>query len=124
MMLSRREFITGLGMSAVAVLPSGAFANALVRHLAANPAIQLGCASITWGGKDAQAIQEVGSLGYKGIQLRANVYPEYGSKPEALKDLLNQAKIQMPVFSSGNANINLSAEEAKAHLEKHVNHAR
>src|SRR4051812_35719730 len=106
MSLSRREFIAQLGFSAAAVsaaavstaaaLPFTAFAESLSRHLAASPAIQLGCASITWGGKDAQAIQEVGSLGYKGIQLRANVYPEYGSKPEALKELLNQAKIQMP----------------------------
>jgi inosose dehydratase len=127
--ISRRTFLSQLGLTATAALPFSAVAGSLNQYLDAAgifPAssIQVGCAAITWGGNDVKAIEESASLGYKGIQLRANVYAEYGSQPEALKALLNQHKIAMPVFSSGNANINLSADETKAQLEKHLGHAR
>ncbi|MES2733070.1 MAG: sugar phosphate isomerase/epimerase [Bacteroidota bacterium] len=121
--ISRRKFLAQLGLTATAALPLTALAGSLNHY---NPAssIQFGCAAITWGGFDTKAIQEVASLGFKGIQLRSNIYPEYGSKPEALKALLTENKLQLPVFSSGNADINLSAEAAKAQLEKHLNHAK
>ncbi|MBC7920185.1 MAG: TIM barrel protein [Ferruginibacter sp.] len=120
---SRRKFLAQLGLTTVAASLPG-WAEAFTGGESAASAMQLGCAAIAWGGKDAQAIREVGSLGFKGIQLRSNIYAEYGTKPEALKALLDEANIQMPVFSSGNANINLGTDEAKAQLEKHVGHAR
>jgi inosose dehydratase len=57
-----------------------------------------------------------------GNQRRANVIAEYGDKPQELKNLLTQHKLSVPVFSSGNINVN--PQERQAHLDKHLAHAR
>jgi inosose dehydratase len=118
--ISRRDFIAGLGTTALASLfPWQSFAGTLTQ--AAAP-FQFGYAAITWGGNDVQAIKDIASLGFKGIQLRANVIAEYGDKPQELKNLLTQHKLSVPVFSSGNINVN--PQERQAHLDKHLAHAR
>src|SRR6267142_1949784 len=47
--------------------------------------IHFGYASITWGGKDRQAIEDIAAVGFRGIQLRSNSIAEFGS-PSALRD--------------------------------------
>src|SRR5882762_8861107 len=45
--------------------------------------IHFGYASITWGGKDRQAIEDIAAVGFRGIQLRSNSIAEFGS-PSAM----------------------------------------
>jgi inosose dehydratase len=106
-----------LGMSAVGVagfLPK--FANSSV---ASN--IRLGYAAITWEGNDALAIKEIAELGFRGIQLRSNILKEYGERPEALRDLLAQNKLEMVAFSSGG--VSIAPGTMAAEVAKHVRNA-
>lgn len=83
---------------------------------------KLGYSAITWGGKDLQAIEEIASLGFKGIQLRANTYAPFKDKPEELKAALDKAGLQLVMFSSGNVEVDPSKVEAC--IQQHVNHAK
>jgi inosose dehydratase len=117
--LSRRIFIKQLGFAAATTaLPAASFAGLLKETLP----FKLGYASITWRGDDAQAIKEIASLGFKGIQLRSNTVETYANKAAELKDLLAANKLSVPVFSSGNINVN--AAEKQAHIDKHLKNAR
>ena len=86
------------------------------------PGMQLGYSAITWGGNDVQAIQDIASLGFKGIQLRSNILANYGSKPQEIRALLEQHQLALPMFSSGNANINTGNDEAV--IQTHLNNAK
>src|SRR5260370_25371323 len=61
--------------------------------------ILFGYASITWGGSDRQAIEDIAGLGFHGIQLPANVIKEFGSAshlPAFLdKDQLNTVTLSI-----------------------------
>jgi inosose dehydratase len=116
--ISRRAFLVRAGALATA-------AAAGVPALAGGKAKKLytiGCSAITWGGNDAQAIQDIASLGLRGIQLRANSYKDYKDKPDELKALLGGHKLQLGMFSSGN--VNLDVPDQQAQLETHLNHAK
>jgi inosose dehydratase len=103
--ISRRDILAGMGAAAgLAVLRP-------LDPLAAAEAITFGCASITWNGKDLQAIEDVSALGFKGIQLRSNILPEYGDKPAALREILQKHRLTMVALSSGNMS-NDPAKEA------------
>jgi len=124
--LSRRRFIFGLGVSGlVSTLPTDAIASLLdptsLIGRASGP-IRFGYASITWNGDDRQAIKEISELGFSGIQLRSNILKDFGDKPEALRDLLQQNKLEMVAFSSGGVGIapNTEADE----IAKHVSNAK
>jgi len=83
--------------------------------------INFGYASITWEGNDTQAIKDISDLGFRGIQLRSTLLKDYGDKPEVLRDLLSQHKLEMVAFSSGGVTItNSEADE----IAKHVNNAK
>ena len=126
---SRRRFIAGVGV----VAASSAFprpAHTLAAPL--YPAMDLsyfdtpirpepgnfliGCAAITWEGKDRQAIDEIGALGYRGIQLRENAVKEFRS-PEELRDLLYKRHLVLVALSSGNVRLDpaLEAEDLAKH---------
>src|SRR6266705_2555578 len=129
--VSRREFLGGLGvMTAATALPAirgyASLAHPLYppmdlsyfdTPIAPAPAdILFGYASITWGGNDRQAIEDIASLGFHGIQLRANVIKEFGS-PAELRDLLEKHQLKMVALSSGGVRIDpaLEAEEIAKH---------
>ena len=120
-LLTRRQFVWKCGTGAVA---STVLAKSLAGSSLFLPAstMQFGYASITWNGNDAQAIKDISELGFRGIQLRSNILPEYGSKPEALRALLEQNKLEMVALSSGGVGIapNTEADE----IAKHVNNAK
>ena len=80
-----------------------------------------GYSSITWSGQDEQAIKDIASLGFKGIQLRANTFAKYGENPAALKALIDQAGLQLCMFSSGNVEIDPTKVDAS--IAQHVKHA-
>jgi inosose dehydratase len=84
--------------------------------------MKFGYAAITWGANVTQAIDDISALGFRGIQLRSEAFAQFGSRPAALRELLEQHKLKMAVLSSGN----LSIDPAKAQEEiaTHVSHAK
>lgn len=88
---------------------------------AAEYGVKFAYASITWGGNDAQAIKDVSEAGYKGIQLRSNIVPEYGGKPQDLRALLARHNLEMVALSSGGVQFN--SADPTAEIAKHVRHA-
>ncbi len=112
--LSRRAFVAGVGGAALAAAARGAFA--------AGANIRFGYASITWGGADDRAIEDIAAAGYSGIQLRANILKEYGDKPKALADRLAAAHLTFVALSSGGVNIEPARHDEQ--IELHVGHAK
>jgi len=135
-MTSRRTFIASLGAAAVGSLlrvdETIAFAPPLYppidlsyfeTPLSPAPAdLKFGYAAITWGGRDREAIEDVASVGFRGIQLRSNVLKEFGDRPAALRDLLAKHKLTLVALSSGGVNIDPTAEARV--IEEHAGHAR
>jgi inosose dehydratase len=111
---SRREFLHGV-VGAAAV-------TRVVRSARRAGKIRFGYASITWNGKDLQAIDEIAALGFPGIQLRSNILPQFEGKPKALKDLLAKRKLTFVAFSSGAVKLDHALE--KQIIDEHVSHAR
>ncbi|TCC99256.1 sugar phosphate isomerase/epimerase [Pedobacter hiemivivus] len=116
---SRRSFLTQISLLSAAPL----LASSNLFAAAHSPiAIQYGYAAITWGNNIKQSIQDISSLGFKGIQLRANAFTEFGQKPDELIKLLKDANLKLAMYSSGNANINTGNDEAE--IAKHIASAR
>jgi inosose dehydratase len=135
--LSRRHFIISIGaVAAASALPGKSFTHSPESSLyapvdlsyfdsATTPApgmIRLGYASITWNGKDADAIKEISELGFRGIQLRSNILKEYGERPKDLRDLLRQHHLEMVALSSGGVGIAAGTEGDE--IAKHVSNAK
>src|SRR3954468_20070060 len=96
--LTRRDFL--LTASAVTAATT----------LRAAASITLGYAAITWGGNDVQAIEDVSSLGFTGIQLRSSAVDRFADKPGELKALLQEHHLTMAVLSSGNLRLDPAFE--------------
>jgi inosose dehydratase len=135
-MVTRREFLGGVGaITAAAGLPSILAYSSLASSLyppmdlsyfdtpiPPGPAeIRLGYASITWGGKDRQAIEDIAALNFRGIQLRANVIKEFGS-PAELRELLEKHQLKMVALSSGGVRIDPAVEADE--IAKHTANAK
>jgi inosose dehydratase len=129
--VSRREFIGNLGAVTAATAIPGISSTAFLQPplyppvdlsyfdtpISPAPAeIHFGYASITWDENDRKAIEDISSLGFHGIQLRANVVKEFGS-PSQLRDLLDKHQLKMVALSSGAVRIDpvLEAEEIAKH---------
>ncbi|MCY7352079.1 MAG: sugar phosphate isomerase/epimerase [Cytophagaceae bacterium] len=111
---SRRHFLQQTAvLGAAAFLPLDVFAK--------KSEMKLGYSAITWGGNDAQAIQDIAALGFKGIQLRANTFGPYKAKPSELKAMLEAKNLALPMFSSGNVEIDPAKESST--IDTHVAHA-
>ncbi len=137
MSYSRRHFLTGLGAAAAVASVPVPCAHALAGPTLLYPPadlsyfdaplhrgpmeIRIGYASITWNGKDNQAIEDIAALGYPGIQLRANILGEYPD-PHALKDMLGKHNLTFVALSSGNAL--LDPVQERTMLQTHAVHAR
>jgi inosose dehydratase len=125
-MTSRRDFLRQLGGSALgAVLPIGCSTRGAGREPRAEsrePPLRFGCAAITWGGNDQQAMADIAALGFPGIQLRANAVPRFRDRPAELRDLLARHRLTFVALSSGNVSIDPSREAQM--LEQHLGHAR
>jgi inosose dehydratase len=117
--LSRRELIRRFGAAALGA--------PLLDHLVQpneRPAgtIRFGYAAITWDGNDDQAIVDIASLGFRGIQLRANIVPRFIDRPAALREQLERNGLTFVALSSGNLSIDPAVERDQ--LERHSRHAR
>lgn len=83
--------------------------------------LKVGCAAITWDGRDGEAIQQIATLGYPGIQLRANVLKEHPD-PKTLADTLAAHHLTFVALSSGTTPLDPAKE--KETLEEHAQHAK
>ncbi|GAB4026667.1 hypothetical protein GCM10028773_56010 [Spirosoma koreense] len=116
--VNRRQFLTTAGLSALALT---AGASSLLAGFPKKSGLKIAYSSITWGGNDAQAIADLASLGYHGIQIRANTFGPYRAKPSELKALLEQHHLTLAMFSSGNVEIDPAKEQST--IDQHVAHA-
>jgi inosose dehydratase len=112
--LSRRSFIRTAALGAGALLTAPAWAADLLKK----GDIKIGYSAITWGGKDEQAMADLSSLGFKGIQLRANTYGPYRNKVSELRDALVKHRLKLAMFSSGNVEIDPAKFEST--VDTHV----
>jgi len=134
---SRRHFIAKLGaVAAVTVFPIETLAAVFEAPLyppldlsyfdyPVTPApamIRFGYAAITWDGNDAQAIKDISEVGFRGIQIRNNILKEYGERPKALRELLDQYHLEMVALSSGGVSITAGTEADE--IAKHVRNAK
>jgi inosose dehydratase len=83
--------------------------------------IHFGYASITWGGNDRQAIEDIAAVGFRGIQLRSNSIAEFGS-PSAVRDFLGQHELKFVALSSGD--LSTDPASAKKSIAEHTSHAK
>jgi inosose dehydratase len=109
--LNRRAFLSLLGAAPLAI-----------RLKTEASTIRLGYAAITWGGDDPKAIEDVSSVGFRGIQLRASAFDRWAKAPADLKALLASHHLAFPVLSSGN--LNYQPADVAANLAMHVEHAK
>lgn len=133
----RRQFLLGIGGAAVATAVSGFPLKPLCagellyppmdlsyfdRPIPAAPfEMHIGYASITWGGNDRQAIEDISAVGYSGIQLRANAVQEFGSGA-AVKEVLEAHRLKMVALSSGNLGVDPGTETTQ--IAQHVANAK
>ncbi|MGH7578166.1 MAG: sugar phosphate isomerase/epimerase family protein [Longimicrobiales bacterium] len=120
--MERRQFIAhGLGaLAASAAWRVSPAAGLRASERAAG--IRFGYAAITWGGDDRRAIDDIASVGFRGIQLRASAFAEWGERPGELADLLAARNLTFVALSSGVVRIDPAAEAET--LDEHVRHAR
>jgi inosose dehydratase len=111
--LTRRELFHRFGTAALAA--------PLLRRVLSSQDIRLGYASITWDGRDQEAIADIAALGFRGIQLRSNVMTRYESRPAALRELLDRHGLSLVAFSSGNLGVDPATERDQ--LDRHTRHA-
>jgi inosose dehydratase len=119
-MTTRRDFVRQVGAGAAAALVP--LPNVIGLPAERAGTIRFGYAAITWGGNDEEAIEEIGALGFPGIQLRSGILSRFGDRPSALRDLLARHKLTFVALSSGNVSID-PATEART-IDEHVAHAK
>ncbi|GAB3906759.1 myo-inosose-2 dehydratase [Larkinella knui] len=118
--INRRQFLASAGLSALVL----ATKTDLLADTAKKSGLMIGYSGITWGNADAQtvkAIEDISSLGYKGIQLRANTFGPYKAKPSELKAMLDKHKLKLAMFSSGN--VEIDPAKFQSTVDMHVAHA-
>jgi len=82
--------------------------------------IRYGYAAITWGKAEKQAIDDISSSGYAGIQFRAEALTEF--QPAQLRDLLQTKKQTFVALSSGD--VSLDNPDQAAQIAEHTAHAK
>jgi len=108
--MNRRGFVATLG-AAVAVT-----------RFRQEPTVRIGYAAITWGGNDLQAIDDISSLGYRGVQLRSNVLARFGDRPAELRALLAAHRLTFVALSSGA--VRVDSPDPAAMMDAHLRNAR
>ena len=99
---SRRSFVASMAVVGANAAIRPAFARAAERAQ-----IQFGYAAITWGKAEREAVDDISSVGFSGIQFRADAFTEF--KPDELRELLQQHKLTLVALSSGDLDIDLPA---------------
>ena len=120
--MNRRRFLVDGAALAAAIAGGRHSMQALGIDVRGQPRIRFGCAAITWGGNDPQAIDDIADLGFGGIQLRDSAVRRWGEKPDELKALLAARKLTLVALSSGS--VTLDPAKLDANLALHVSNAR
>ena len=120
--MNRRRFLVDGTALAAAIAGGRRTAEALGVDVRRLPRIRFGCAAITWGGNDPQAIDDIAGLGFGGIQLRDSAVRRWGEKPDELKALLAARKLTLVALSSGS--VTLDPAKLDSNLALHVSNAR
>ena len=120
--MNRRRFLVDGTALAAAIAGGRRTAEALGVDVRRLPRIRFGCAAITWGGNDPQAIDDIADLGFGGIQLRDSAVRRWGEKPDELKALLAARKLTLVALSSGS--VTLDPAKLDSNLALHVSNAR
>jgi len=84
--------------------------------------VRFGCASLTWGGRDDVAIDEIAALGYRGVQLRTAAFDRWHDRETELVRLLALRRLTLVALSSGNLRLDPSTFEDD--MAVHSLHAR
>jgi inosose dehydratase len=121
-MTTRRDFLRQVGAGAAVALVAAPNADAIPFPFGSADRIKFGYAAITWGGNDEQAIDDIATLGYPGIQLRASVLARYADRPAALRERLAQRRLTFVALSSGN--VPVDPESRTRVIDEHASHAR
>ena len=116
--MKRRDFLANLSAaaSAIALRP-----RRCPSPLPRAARMRFGYAAITWNGNDRQAIDDIASLGYHGIQLRQPAFDAWSGRPGELKELLAQKNLIFVALSSGDVSLE---DPEKDTLALHSRHAR
>lgn len=114
--MRRRDFI---GSGLIAALLPGAACRAARTQPGAG--IRFGYAALTWRNDDVAAIDDIATLGFRGIQLRAPALTRWGARPEELKELLASRELALVALSSGVMLLDPAAEAED--LALHVRNA-
>ena len=120
--MNRRRFLVDGSALAAAIAGGRQTVEALGIGVRRQPRIRFGCAAITWGGNDPQAIDDIADLGFGGIQLRDSAVRRWGEKPDELKALLAARKLTLVALSSGS--VTLDPAKLDSNLALHVSNAR
>ena len=116
---SRRSFLGSVG--ALTATAAARSSSASIAGKALEKAqLQFGYTAMTWGKQERQAIDDISSLGFPGIQFRADAFSEF--KPEELRDLLHQHKLTLVALSSGDLDLDLPTGTDP--LAVHITHAK
>ena len=123
MVMNRRKFLLSSVVSGFSRTTLSSVVSGLSRTPApdASSAIKFGYAAITWGAKVTQAVDDISSLGFRGIQLRSEAVAQFGDRRAELRELLKRRHLTMAVLSSGNLSIDPAREREE--LAKHVANA-
>lgn len=117
-MMNRRQFVARAG--AAAAVPWRL--NSWRERDAAGAQIRFGCAAITWGTHNRQAIDDIAALRFRGIQLLAAQAAEWRDKPAELKALLAAKGLTFVAFSSGSIGLDPATRETT--IAAHVANAK
>jgi inosose dehydratase len=125
-MVTRREF---LGASAYVVSAfrgtvagSSAFRRTVdLQSVNAAGSMRFGYAAITWASDITQAIDDIAAVGFRGIQLRGEAFAQFGDRPAALRERLDERRLAFAVLSSGN--LSIDPARARDELATHTRHA-
>jgi len=132
-MVTRRTFLVAASTSYVVsafrgtVDGSSAFNRAVDdspasgRIVEAAASMRFGYAAITWGSDVTQAIDDIAAVGFRAIQLRGEAFAQFGDRPAALRERLEQRRLAFAVLSSGNLSIDPARERDE--LATHTRHA-
>jgi inosose dehydratase len=122
MVITRRRFLKSCsvasGFSATIASP---VVSGFSRTFDTPSGMKFGYAAITWGANVTQAIDDISSLGFPGIQLRSEAVAQFGDRRAELRELLEHRHLTMAVLSSGNLSIDSAREREE--LAKHVSNA-
>jgi inosose dehydratase len=113
---SRRHFLKSMGTLAVV----SAFDSPTAQAVTEPKGMRFGYTAMTWGKEEKQAIDDISSLGFAGIQFRIDAVSEF--KPPELRDILAQHKLTFVALSSGEVAIDPAVEAAE--IAKHTANAK